>query len=75
MRTHFFGESVFYLTASGRQNPNIEMPPEDEPLPIPPDQEHGPPVNEPPDHPGAPEDQPDPPPIREPGPTEPTRLV
>lgn len=75
MRTHFFGESPFYISTRGRNNPNIEMPTEDEPFPIPPDQEHGPPVNEPVRNPDAPEDQPDPTPIREPGPKEPTRLV
>ena len=75
MRAHFFGESVFYASAGRRHNPNIEMPTDDEPFPFPPDQEHSPPVDEPPDHPGTPEEQPDPPPIREPGPNEPTRLV
>src|SRR5205807_1118542 len=54
-----------------RDNPNIEMPPDDS-IPVPPDQEHGPPVEAPP--PDEPDFQPDPPPIREPD-SEPTNLV
>ena len=75
MISHFFGESIFYATEGRRHNPNIEMPTEDEPFPVPPDQEHGPPVDEAPGRPGKSEDQPDQPPIREPGPNEPMTLV
>jgi len=46
-----------------RDNPNIEMPPDDS-IPLPPDQEHGPPVETPP--PDQRESEPDPAPIREP---------
>jgi hypothetical protein len=74
-RPYFFGEAFSaYVTASLRENPNIEMPPDSGSIPLLPDEEHGPPVDEPPDQPRKPEDQPDPPPIREPNPSEPTRL-
>jgi hypothetical protein len=53
------------LRAPRRDNPNIEMPPDDS-IPVPPDEEHGPPVEAPP--PDEPDFQPDPPPIREPDP-------
>lgn len=46
-----------------RDNPGVDVPPDDS-IPLPPNQEHGPPVEAPPpDEPGY---QPDPPPIREP---------
>lgn len=72
-RAYFFGEAFrAYVIAKGRENPNVEMPPDT--IPVPPDEEHYPPVETPPDQPGTPENQPDPPPIREPNPAEPTRL-
>jgi len=75
-RPYFFGEAFSaYVAARLRENPNIEMPPDSGSIPLLPDEEHGPPVDEPPDQPRKPEDQPDPPPIREPNPSEPTRLV
>ncbi len=75
MRTHFFGESAFFAHTGRRNNPNIEMPTENEPFPIPPDEEHEPPPDAPPYHPGRPKNEPDPPPIREPGPDEPRSLL
>lgn len=72
-KAHFFGETCFaYLIARERENRNIELP--EDPNPVPPGEEHGPPIETPPDQPGAPENQPDPPPIREPNPAEPVRL-
>src|SRR6266487_3611062 len=53
------------LRAPRRDNPNIELPPDDS-IPVPPDHDHGPPVEAPP--PDEPDYQPDPPPIREPVP-------
>ena len=58
-----------YISKSRRENPNIEMPSDS--IPVPPDQEHGPPVETPS---RTPDDQPDPPPIEEPNPDEPQRL-
>ena len=75
MRTHFFGENAFYAHAYLRGNPNIETPPDEKPFPIPPDQEHSPPVDEPPNKRDTPDGQPDPPPMREPGREEPVRLI
>jgi hypothetical protein len=49
--------------APRRDNPNIEMPPDDS-IPLPPDQEHGPPVEAPP--PDGSDSEPNPAPIREP---------
>jgi len=66
---------VGWSAISRQPNPNIELPPDDTPIPLPPDQEHGPPIETPPDDPSSPENQPDPPPIDEPNPDEPTRLV
>jgi hypothetical protein len=72
---YFFGESCFaYVVARERENRDIEMPPDSGSIPLLPDEEHDPPVDTPPDQPGTPEDQPDPPPIREPNPSEPSRL-
>ena len=74
-KAYFFGENCFaYVVARERDNRNIDMPPDSNSLPIPPDEEHGPPIETPPDQPGKPEDQPDPAPIRDPNPSEPTRL-
>ena len=56
-------DSIVYARAPHRDNPNIEMPPDDS-IPLPPDQEHGPPVETPPLD--GPDSQPDPSPIREP---------
>jgi hypothetical protein len=58
-----------YVSKSRRENPNIEMPSDS--IPVPPDEEHGPPVEAPP---RTPDNQPDPPPIEEPDPDEPKRL-
>ena len=75
MRTHFFGEDVFFahtgrdnfFARSGRRrNPNIEMPTDNEPIPVPANEEHEPPPDALPYHRGRPKDEPDPPPIREP---------
>jgi hypothetical protein len=75
MRYSFIGRNeIEYVFVSSRRNPNIEMPTDDGTFPVPPDQEHGPPIERPPDQPGTPENQPDPPPIKEPNPDEPTRL-
>jgi hypothetical protein len=75
-RAYFYGENCFaFAVARERDNRNIEMPPDSESIPIVPDEEHGPSIDIPPDHPGKREDQPDPPPIHEPDPSEPTRLV
>lgn len=74
-KPYFFGESCFaYAVARERSNPDIELPPDSDSIPIIPDEERNPPVDAPPDQPRRPEDQPDPPPIREPDPNEPTRL-
>jgi hypothetical protein len=74
-RPYFFGESCFaYVVVRQRENRDIEMPSDSGSIPILPDEEHDPPVDAPPDGPRKPEDQPDPPPVREPNPTEPTRL-
>jgi len=55
--------SVKRFRAPRRDNPNIEMPPDDS-IPLLPDEEHGPPVETPPpDNQGY---EPDPPPVREP---------
>ncbi|HXU40671.1 MAG TPA: hypothetical protein VN937_30220 [Blastocatellia bacterium] len=56
-------DSSIYARVPRRDNPNIEMPPDDS-IPLPPDQDHGPPVETPP--PDGPDSQPDPPRIREP---------
>jgi hypothetical protein len=58
-----------YISRSRRENPNIEMPPES--IPVPPDEEHGPPIETPPK---TPDNQPDPPLIEEPNSDEPKRL-
>jgi hypothetical protein len=75
MRYSFIGRNdIEYIFVSRRPNPNIEMPTDDWSVPLPPDQEHGPPIETPSDQPGRRENQPDPPPIKEPNPEEPTRL-
>jgi hypothetical protein len=74
-KAFFYGEACFAsVNARERGNRNIEMPPPDSDIPLMPDEEHGPPIDTPPDQPGTPENQPDPPPIKEPNPSEPVRL-
>ena len=74
-KAYFFGETCFaYVIARERENRNIEAPPDSEPVPLLPDEEPVPPVDRPPGQPARPENEPDPPPIREPHPSEPTRL-
>ncbi len=66
----FFGEAwVRYLIPRQREDPDIEKPSDDDPVPLLPGEEHGPRVERPPD-----KDQEDPLPIGEPNPAEPTRL-
>jgi hypothetical protein len=72
-KAFFFGERAVGYAVASRRNPNIEMP--SDTIPVPPDQEHGPPVETPPERPDGPENQPDPPPIGEPDSPEPTRLI
>jgi len=72
--TYFFGEAIgASIVARGRENPDTDQMPPDG-IPILPDEERVPPIDTPPDQPNPPDNQPDPPPIREPDPTEPTRL-
>ena len=68
-------ESIPLIGRSREPNPNIELPTDEDSIPLPPDQEHGPPIETPPDQPGTPENQPDPPPIKEPDPNGPIRLI
>jgi len=68
-------ESNPLIGRSREPNPNIEMPTDGDAVPLPPDQEHGPPIETPPGQPGTPENQPDPPPIKEPDPNGPIRLI
>ena len=68
-------ESIPLIGRSREPNPNIEMPTDEDAVPLPPDQEHGPPIEIPPDQPGNPENQPAPPPIKEPDPDVPIRLI
>jgi hypothetical protein len=72
MRRAFFFSEAFSEYLRQREDPEIKMPPDG--IPLLPDEDPTPPVDTPPDQPRKPEDQPDPPPIREPDPTEPTRL-
>lgn len=69
MMNNLYTRAQRYVSKSRRENPNIEMPSDS--IPVPPDEEHGPPVETPP---GTPDDQPDPPPIEEPRTDEPKRL-
>jgi hypothetical protein len=74
-KAYFYGEAGFaFVIPRQPGNRNIEAPPPDSDIPLMPDEEHGPPIDTPPDQPGTPENQPDPPPVKEPDPSEPVRL-